>query len=146
MAAQRAEIDRERHHDPHHGPEGPRAAEPVMHGRVPEQRRGQEEEADDGQEQRREEAVKPMGEIPEQGDGESRGEEDEGRQKAGHGGRRSVPRAAARARIRIDRDLHAPVLPPALLGIVGGDRLGRAPARSRNAGAIDTLLDDEIRG
>ena len=47
VAAQRAGIDRHRHRDPHHGPERPRAAEPAVDGRVPEQRRGQEEEADD---------------------------------------------------------------------------------------------------
>jgi len=45
--------------------------EPVVHGRIPEQGRWQEHEADDGPENVVEDAAEPMGEEPEYRDHES---------------------------------------------------------------------------
>jgi len=81
--ARRGQIDQERHDDAYHGPERPRAAEPVLDGWVPEERRGQKDEAEDGPQQRGEEAVKPVAEEPEEGDGKSRHKEREGSEQAG---------------------------------------------------------------
>src|SRR6185437_17150813 len=109
-------------------------------------------------------AVKPVAEEPEEGDRESRREEREGSEQAGHGTlrdsrttadirrrsdgtcERSVSRSAAGCIFRVDRDLHASVLLPAGVRPVRGDRLSLAAARRRDAGAIDTLRCDETRG
>src|SRR5512142_364566 len=68
----RREIDEERHDDPDHRHHRPLPREPVLHRRVPEQGRGQEDEPEERPEDRGEDPAEPPGEEPQQRDREPR--------------------------------------------------------------------------
>src|SRR5512143_3392001 len=71
-AARRREVDQERHDDADDRHHRPLPAEPVLHRRVPEQRRGKEDESQQWPEDGREDPVEPAGEEPQESDREPR--------------------------------------------------------------------------
>src|SRR6185295_5080735 len=61
----RREVSTERHDHAGEGPEGPLAAEPVLHARVPQQRRRQEDEPEQHHQRGAEQTGEPVAEQPE---------------------------------------------------------------------------------
>src|SRR5882724_13713315 len=83
-ATGRRNVDRERDDEPGDRPEGPHPAEPAVHHGIPEQRGGQEDEAENGPERPAEHAAEPGREEPQEEDHQPRRNQGEQREEARH--------------------------------------------------------------
>src|ERR1043166_671863 len=82
--ARRRDIDHQRDHDPDDGPEAPLPSPPVHHRRVPQERGGEKDEAENRPQERGKETAEPGREDREEHDRESRSAECDDGKQAGH--------------------------------------------------------------